>query len=150
MRVIQLRYFILLACALSACTSLTTTSMPGRAIDDSFNAQSIRWESGRYIYFSTGIWNADGKVGLCGALAQSPGGLQEDRFDEWLINTAKVELDDRTLVNGLGFFSKVRFEEDVAPAGRANCIQTSVPWSEAFEDQEPQVLTTRSRFKIYD
>lgn len=134
----------------AGCTSLTSTTLPDKPITDDFRAQSIRWESGRSIYFSTYAWNEDGFVGLCGAYAQEKGNLEDDRFDEWLISTARVDLGDELLVNGLGFFNRVQFVKNKAPQGTAACIQTSTKWSPELADAVPDVNTTRSKFTIYD
>ena len=134
-----------------ACSALTTTALPDRAVDEGFTATGMSWQSGRRMYFSLATLEDNGKVAVCGSVSREPGGDSNDtRFDEWWINTAKVVLEGDTVLNSLGFFKESRFVEGKAPGGNAGCVRTACDWEDRFAEATPQIVSTRSSFSLRD
>lgn len=141
----------LAAVVLAACTRLTTSPLPGQPIDESFRLHPIRWTSGEQIVFAYKIFNSGGKVAMCGAWAESPGGdTNQGRFNDWLVQTASLTVGDETIANDVGFFAKGRYAGNAAPVTTSNCRQTDTVWQPVHGARLPRLEFARSSFRLYD
>lgn len=132
------------------CTSIITTSLPDRPVDNEFHVYGADWGNGRSVYFAYLTEEQQGKVALCGVWAASNGNINDIRFDDLLVQSARIELDGTIIANDISFFAPAPFVEGKVPAGTARCVGTSVGWEPRFDSAEPELIFAKSRFKIYD
>ncbi len=139
-----------LAAALLAagCTRLVTRPLPDRPVTRHFAGDAAQWQDGRKVYFVFDTFESNGFVGLCGAIAASSGDALSHNFDDLMIQSRRIELNETVLANDISFFSRLPFVDGRYPAGDANCVETDVPWEPRYANLRPDMKASRKRFMI--
>ena len=145
-----MRVLLCLAVLVGGCALVTKTSIPNRPVDERFTATGMSWASGRRMYFSIATFEDQGKVAVCGMVSREPGDTNDDRFDDWWLNTAKITLAGETVLNGVDFFNETGFSEGKAPLGSASCVRSATDWKVGFAQAAVDIAPTRTRFTLYD
>lgn len=141
----------LAAAVLGGCTRLVTTSLPDQRVDDSYQVRWWTWQNGEQLTFAYKVFEDAGKVAICGARAESPGGdVHQRTFNERAVQTLSLSLGGETLANDISFFRKVRHETDAAPQGMAACVRTDQPWNTSYGSLAPELDAAKTRFRLRD
>lgn len=139
-----------IAFAGSACTQLVTEALPPQTVDETFQGSVQEWSTGDQVTLAVKLFDSDGKLGICGTWAETPGGgLTEAAFNERLIQTLSLKGGSETVANDISFFKKGRYTRDRLPSGDAACRKTDIPWSVKFAGNA-SFEAARSNFVIYD
>lgn len=142
----QILGVVLVSLGLAACTG-KGTPLPGQAIDNSYVVDGIRWDSGTTIYVLARTFDANGKVGVCGAWSARGGSSIVSQFHQDVMAAGRVVLDGTTVVLGLTFMQEHGESTELRGAA-ANCVRSDVDWQPGFAEQKPDVDFPRMRFNI--
>ena len=137
--------------AVTGCTQMSTASLPDARVDDTYHARYWTWTNGQQITFAIKAFEHQGKVALCGARAESPGGDVHTRtFNDRALQTLYVTMGGEVLLNDISFFRKGSYVADAPPNGNAACVLTDRRWSEFYDGVPPELEAAKTRFRVYD
>ena len=145
-------FFAAALCILvTGCASLTTSPLPARPVDNSFVWDGATWRDGGGIYISVAAFEEQGKVAVCGLRSeQAPARGPGLDLNARMLISLRVELAGETVFSDLTAFPKTTWNEDAAPAGRASCFLTDLPWEPRFNGQRPNVVGAKRKFIYYE
>ncbi len=120
---------IVKAAALAACLVAPTTAMsqskPG---EYEFTGSQFTWDRGGFVRVFFGVVNDNGKVSVCGINYVKAGGSLKGKSDE-MLEGLRVQLNGRSIIKDLRFFTLVRSEEAFQDAD-VSCQETDVDYPE--------------------
>ena len=123
------------------------TPLPGQVVDEGYEVGGFRWDSGTTVYVMTTTFNADGKVGVCGAWVARGGANLVANFHSEALGAGIVMLGGRRILQDLNFMQEHKTQEDLR--GKAtNCVRSGVAWMTEFENVKPSTRFPRMRVNI--
>ncbi len=128
------------ALLLSACVGaqIAGTPVKSETVDSKYNNARLNWTSGEGgVISSVRVFEMNGKVAVCGAVAELKGGERVD-LTRQVIDKAQVLIGDERVLQGVSFFKRHQPTKDLS--GKAsNCIVTTKVWEIAFDGKRGRV-----------
>lgn len=130
------------AAALSACTSPSIqSSAKSEPVDRAYTG--IRYGvSGKFTHqLAARAYDANGRVGICAAISESPTGQFMGELTDTLKRKATFFLDDDRILQGAGFASV--HTTDLLVGEQAECVVTGAEWKPNYANRKVRISVQR-------
>ena len=132
------------ALLVAGCVS-STEPASGQTIDRTYKVDGFRWDSGTTVYVLLKAYDADGKVGVCGAWSARGGSATISNLHTDVLAAGILTIDGERLLQGLNFLAEHGPEGELV-GKTSNCVVVDKPWKKSFRTKNLDLDFPRMRF----